>query len=151
MTVTTKLKKVLYKVHELSKIAEEDLFCADRAKVARALVALGLCRQAKEQVGAACQNLGFSIKSLPGIPDDANPAADDSTQKQLEEARMDVVTLVTTKFGVSKEAVHLSITGFAEECAVMAAIMAGRADQYLQAAPRKGAPANHNKITRVLL
>ena len=133
MPVTTKLKNVLYRISELSKKAEEGMFCADRAKVSRALVAIGLCRQALEQVNAACQNLGFTIKSLPAIPDGPgdDAARYESVQRELKEARMDVVRVITQNFGVSREAVFMSMNGFAEECAVMAALMAGRAEQYL--------------------
>lgn len=129
-TVTSKLRRVLLKLQEIAALAEAQVASDSRINSSRALIALGLCQQAQQQVSAACQNLGFTIGSLALIPDGGQ---DEDIQRQLKEARMDVVRVLTSQLPVSREAAFMSLSGFAEECAVLSALMVGRAEQYLNA------------------
>lgn len=127
----SKMQSVLVRIHQASELARIGMQSKDTAKAGRALVALGICQQAKEQVNAACQNLGFPITSLMSIDESINSDEPGSCGKQLKEAKIELVKFLTNKLGVSRDAVFFSMNAFAEEASLQAAFMVARAEQYL--------------------
>ena len=130
-TTISKMQNVLLKIHQTTELAKVGMQSKDTVKAGRALVALGICQQAKEQISAACQNLGFPITSLMSFDDSIHSDEPGSCGRQLKEAKMDLVKFLTHKLGVSRDAVFMSMNAFAEEAVVMAAFMVARAEQYL--------------------
>lgn len=133
LTVIEKLQVVLSKIEQASKIALERSHAANHIMAGRALVALGLCQQAREQVRAACQNMGFTLDSLMLIDEKAQGPAKQLQQDQLRAARIALVKVLVKEIGVSREAVFISMQAFADESAVMAAILLSRANYHLDA------------------
>lgn len=127
----SKMQTVLLKIHQTTELAKVAILSKDTTKAGRALVALGICQQAKEQLNAACQNLGFSIKSLMSFDESIHSDEVGSCGRQLKEAKIELVKFLTKKLGVSRDSVFLSMNVFAEEATVMSAIMLARAEQYL--------------------
>lgn len=131
-----KLQTVLVMAEKCSQKALQCSQTNDHLASGRALVAIGLCQQAKEQVRVACQNLGFSMNSLLLIDEKATGAGAEEQQQQLKAARAAVVRLLVRKINVSREAVFISMQAFAEESAIMAAIMVSRAEKHLKVCAR---------------
>jgi hypothetical protein len=127
----SKMQSVLVRIHQTSELARIGMQSKDTVKAGRALVALGICQQAKEQVNAACQNLGFPITSLMSIDQSIHSDEAGSCGKQLKEAKIELVKFLTKKLSVSRDAVFFSMNAFAEEAVIQAAFMLARAEQYL--------------------
>lgn len=134
MTAIEKLQRVLVKTEQSMQQAVKCTQSKDHLLVGRALVAVGLCQQAKEQIRAACQNMGFTLDSLLSINEKASGSAADEQRRQLQNAKAAVAKLIVERTRVSQQAVMISMQQFAEESAIMAAIMVARADEHLKAA-----------------
>lgn len=134
MSAIEKLQRVLVQVEYSTQRAVACTKSNDQIAVGRALVAIGLCQQAKEQIRAACMNMGFSLDSLLNINEKAQGPAADAQRRQLQEARQAVANMLAAKTKVSRQAVMISMQSFAEESAIMAAMMVARADVHLKAA-----------------
>lgn len=131
LTVVEKLQRALARAKESGQRAAAYANSKDAMKAGRALVALGLCQQAKEQIAAACHNLGFSIDSLLNIDEKSTSAQAKEQALKLKSSRAAVVKLLVQKLHVLPEAAFISMQTFADESAVMAAIMLCRAEEYL--------------------
>lgn len=127
----SKMQSVLLRIHQTSELSRVGMQSKDTVKAGRALVALGICQQAKEQLNAACQNLGFPLTSLMSIDGSIHSDEAGSCGKQLKEAKIELVKFLTNKLGVSRDAVFFSMNAFAEEATLLAAFMVARAEQYL--------------------
>jgi hypothetical protein len=132
MTTIEKLQKALIRIEQSHKIALQYMNAKDPLTSGRALVALGLLQQAKAQVNAACQNMGFSIDSLLVIDERANNPRAEQQRLQLKQAKVAVVKLLVQKANLSREAVFISMQAFAEESAIMADLMVSRANDHLK-------------------
>lgn len=122
-----KLHVIAIKITEIAVRSETLLQSAAAPVVAEGLIAVGLCKQAKEQIASACQNLGFSVETLPQM---MNKSAE--LENMLTSARQGVSTLIERKFNVSKSAVTSGIEGFVGEMLMVAAIMVARAEEHVR-------------------
>jgi hypothetical protein len=127
VNIITKLQFLLARVNMVHLQAARHLRSQGYRETSRALVAIGLCTQAREQLSSACQTLGISVKVLPEIKDPDSAEA----VEELKKARINMVKQVTQKCAVSRESVFMSMNSFAEECAALAHATVNRAEQLL--------------------
>lgn len=134
-----KLQVLVIKVSELALRAQSLLKAPSDLAVAEGLIAIGLCKQAKEQVNSACQNLGFVVDSLQYIA--SNTSELDS---KLKDATSAVTEALQKMLNVSEAAVTPGIEGYVDEVLVISAIIVARAEEHI----KKGEAAL-NKVARI--
>lgn len=125
-TTIQQLQVLALKIAELAERSERLLKENCHQSVSQGLVGIGLCKQAREQVSGACQNLGFAVETLPFI---TNP----DTNCELEEAAAGVVALVQQTLNVPKHTISPAVAAFVDEMLVIAAITVCRADDHVKA------------------
>lgn len=125
-TSIQQLQVLALKIAELAERSERLLQKDCHQSVSQGLVSIGLCKQAREQVSAACQNLGFAVETLPFI---SNP----DTNCDLEEAAAGVVEVVQQTLNVPGQTIAPAIAAFVDEMLVIAAITVCRADEHVKA------------------
>jgi hypothetical protein len=136
LTAIQKLQAISAKIEQTTQRAMERLHAGDGAAAGRALVAMGICQQARQQVAAACENMGITIEALMSIDESLGGEYGEYQRRELRQARIDVVKEVIQQIHISREAVFLGIQAFAEESAIIAGMMISRAEQQLQASAR---------------
>lgn len=122
-----KLQVLVIKVSELALRAQALLKASSDQAVSEGLISVGLCKQAKEQVQSACQNLGFAVESLQYIA--TNTAELDS---KMRDATSAVTEALQKLLNVSEAAVAPGIEGYVDEVLVIAAIIVARAEEHVK-------------------
>ncbi len=126
------LQVLAVKTAVLAARAEKLLRAPVTRSVTEGLIAIGLCKQAREQVGAACQNLGFAVETLPYITNVDGKQDPSSIKAQMAEAAAGVVELIQQMLNVSEESITPSIEAFVNEMLVIAAITVVRAEEHVK-------------------
>lgn len=134
-----KLQVLVVKVSELSVRAQGLLKSSSQEAISEGLISLGLCKQAKDQVHSACQNLGFVVDSLPYIASNTN-----ELDSKLNDATAAVTEAIQKMLNVPAAAVTPGIDGYVDEILVIAAIVVARAEEHI----KKG-EHSLNKVKRV--
>ncbi|MBX9567832.1 MAG: hypothetical protein K2X77_03015 [Candidatus Obscuribacterales bacterium] len=134
-----KLQVLVIKVSQLALRAQALLKAPSDEAVAEGLIAVGLCKQAKDQVQSACQNLGFVVDSLQYIASNTS-----ELESKLRDASSAVTEALKKMLNVSETAVAPGIEGYVDEVLVIAAIMVARAEEHI----KKG-EQSVNKLARI--
>lgn len=134
-----KLQVLVIKVSQLALRAQALLKAQSDEAVAEGLIAVGLCKQAKDQVQSACQNLGFVVDSLQYIASNTS-----ELESKLRDASSAVTEALQKMLNVSETAVAPGIEGYVDEVLVIAAIMVARAEEHI----KKG-EQSVNKLARI--
>lgn len=134
-----KLQVLVVKVSQLAIRAQGLLKSSSEEAIADGLIALGLCKQAKDQVHSACQNLGFVVESLQYIASNTS-----ELDNKLNDATDAVTEAIQKLLNVPEGAVAPGIEGYVDEILVIAAIIVARAEVHI----KKG-ELSMNKLKRV--
>lgn len=132
-----KMQKILVKIQESNEIAMQFVKSNDPLCSGRALLAIGLLQQARQQISAACQNMGFSIESLTGIDERGITIQAEQQRLQLKKAKAAVVKYLVQKIKVSPEAVFISMQAFADDSVTIAGTIISRANEHLKTCARR--------------
>lgn len=130
-SVVNQLQMIANKISELAERSEVLLKTPSTGSVTEGLIAIGLCKQAGEQVRAACQNLGLTAESLPSLA--GSPAEVDN---RLAQSIDGVIEVVQRMINVPRNAIAPGIEAFVGEMLVIAAITASRAEQHVKEGER---------------
>ena len=134
-----KLQVLVIKISQLALRAQGLLKARSEQAISEGLIAVGLCKQAKDQVHSACQNLGFVVDSLQYIASNT-----DELDSKLNDATAAVTEAIQKVLNVPSEAVAPGIEGYVDEVLVIAAVIVGRAEEHI----KKGEQAM-NAVARV--
>ncbi len=125
------LQVIAIKIVELARRSDALLKTSTTPAVTEGLIAIGLCKQAKEQIAAACQNLGFSVEKLPEMM-----SKPDEIEGKLNSAATGVVDVIERRFNVPRKAVSSGIEGFVGEILAISAIIVSRAEEHVKEGER---------------
>lgn len=128
------LQALAVRIAELAQRCEKLLASPLTRSVTEGLIAVGLCKQAREQVSAACQNLGFAVETLQYIGDSGSDPK--SVERQLSEAAAGVVEIVQKMLNVPEASIVPSIEAFVNEMLVIAAVSTARAEAHIKEGER---------------
>ncbi len=128
------LKPLIPRLQNVIVQSEELLACQDTHKVSRALVAIGLTKQAQTEVGAACQNMGFGLDVMAHLATSPDPSSVREMEAQLPKAFAGIVTLVSKKLGLDEGSVAASLLSFVDEIYVVAEYAVQRAEAQISVA-----------------
>src|SRR5258706_8862810 len=103
------LKPLIPRLQNVIAQSEKLLSCQDSKLITRALVAIGLTKQAQTEVGAACQNMGFGLEVMAHLATSTDPNAVREMEAQLPSAFNGVVSLVSKKLGLDEVSVAASL------------------------------------------
>lgn len=134
------LQVMAMKIGELAERSEA-LLKSSGAAVTEGLIAVGLCKQAREQVGAACQNLGFAIDQLLSFS--AEPVEID---QQLRQTTKGVTCAIQHKIYAPAPVISAGIEAFVCEMLVIAAITIARAEEHVKAGERRSSGFQPNEM-----
>jgi hypothetical protein len=122
------LKPLIPRLQNVIAQSEQLLSCQDTYKISRALVAIGLTKQAQTEVGAACQNMGFGLEVMAHIATSTDSNSVREMEAQLPKAFAGIVTLVSKKLGLDEGSVSASLLSFVDEIYVVAEYAVRRAE-----------------------
>lgn len=128
------LKPLIPRLQKVIAASEKLLSGPDTKSAAKALVAIGLTKQAQTEVGAACQNMGFGLEVIAHLATSTDSQAVRDMEEQLPSAFSGVVALVSKKLGVEESAVASSLLTFVDEIYVVAEYAVSRAEQQISMA-----------------
>ena len=128
------LKPLIPRLQSVIAKSEELLSCSDSKKISRALVAIGLTKQAQTEVGAACQNMGFGLEVMAQLATSSDPNAVREIEAQLPNAFAGIVSMVSKKLNLDEGAVSASLLTFVDEVYVVAEYAVRRAEAQVAAA-----------------
>ncbi|MBX9948516.1 MAG: hypothetical protein K2Y39_05105 [Candidatus Obscuribacterales bacterium] len=131
MQVQSKIEMLKPLIPRLQKViaqSEKLLACQDSILISRALVAIGLTKQAQTEVGAACQNMGFGLEVMAQLATSSDPKAVREVEEQLPAAFSGIVSMVSKKLGLDEVAVAASLLSFVDEIYVVAEYAVSRAE-----------------------
>jgi hypothetical protein len=126
-----KLQVIAIKISELAVRSDALLKVSASPAVTEGLIAFGLCKQAKEQLSAACQNLGFTVDRLPEMMNYS-----DEIENMLNSGATAVTNVIEQRFNVSRKAISSGIEGFVGEMLMMSAMMVSRAEEHVKEGER---------------
>ena len=115
------------KIVEIAAQAEALLKSKTVSAASEGLVAVGLCKQARVQIGAACQHLGLAVDNLAGF----------STNPSVAEVQVGIGLTVAARtvqnvIDVPEQAILPGIETFVSELLVIAAIATARAEEHVK-------------------
>jgi hypothetical protein len=122
------LKPLITRLQNVIAQSEQLLSCQDTSKISRALVAIGLTKQAQTEVGAACQNMGFGLEVMAHLANSNDPDAVSELEAQLPSAFAGIVSMVSKKLGLDEGSVASSLLSFVDEIYVVAEYAVQRAE-----------------------
>ena len=122
-----KLHVLVIKISELAIRSEALVRSAAVPAITEGLIAVGLCKQAKEQVVSICQNLGIAVES---ISYDTNNTSE--IENKLGETSAVVVEAIKKMLNVPEQSIAPAIEAYVDEMLVIAAIMATRAEDHVK-------------------
>lgn len=122
------LKPLIPRLQNVIAKSEALLACQDSKLISRALVAIGLTKQAQTEVGAACQNMGFGLEVMAQLATASDPKAVREVEEQLPAAFSGIVSMVSKKLGLDEVAVAASLLSFVDEIYVVAEYAVSRAE-----------------------
>lgn len=125
------LQVLAIKIGELVSRSQVLLKLTAGKSVTEGLIAVGLCKQAKEQINAACQNLGLAVNTLPQMPGDKV-----EIEIHLRPAVSGVVQVMQKAIDAPEKAIGDGIETFVSEMLVIAAITVARAEAHVKEGER---------------
>lgn len=123
------LKPLIPRLQNVIAKSENLLTCQDSKLISRALVAIGLTKQAQTEVGAACQNMGFGLEVMAHLATSTDPVAVREVEAQLPAAFSGIVSMVSKKLGLDENSVAVSLLSFVDEIYVVAEYAVRRAEE----------------------
>lgn len=123
------IKPLIPRLQKVIAQSEEMLTCKDSKLISKALVAIGLTKQAQSEVGAACQNMGFGLEVMAHLATSTDTSAVREVEAQLPTAFNGVVALVSKKLGLDESSVAASLLSFVDEIYVVAEYAIRRAEE----------------------
>lgn len=126
------LQLLAIKVSHLAVRAKALLKTTNSSALSEGLIAVGLCKQGKDQIAAACQNMGIAVDMLPElITSNAS-----EMNKKLHIAAAVVVEALQKTLNVPATAVKPGVESFVEEMLMIAAIVVSRAEEHVNEGER---------------
>lgn len=122
------LKPLIPRLQNVIAQSEQLLSCQDTQKISRALVAIGLTKQAQTEVGAACQNMGFGLEVMAHLATSTDANAVREMEAQLPSAFAGIVSMISKKLGLDEGSVASSLLSFVDEIYVVAEYAVRRAE-----------------------
>ncbi|MBA3856643.1 MAG: hypothetical protein C0507_06990 [Cyanobacteria bacterium PR.3.49] len=123
------IKPLIPRLQKVIAQSEDLLTCKDSKLISKALVAIGLTKQAQSEVGAACQNMGFGLEVMAHLATSTDAHAVREVEEQLPTAFNGVVALVSKKLGLDEGSVAASLLAFVDEIYVVAEYAIRRAEE----------------------
>jgi len=123
------IKPLIPRLQKVIAQSEDMLSCKDSKLNSKALVAIGLTKQAQSEVGAACQNMGFGLELMAHLATSTDDSAVREVEAQLPTAFNGVVALVSKKLGLDEVSVAASLFAFVDEIYVVAEYAIRRAEE----------------------
>jgi len=128
------LKPLIPRLQKVIAQSEDLLSCKDSTLISKALVAIGLTKQAQSEVGAACQNMGFGLEVMAHLATSTDQKAVMEVEAQLPTAFSGVVALVSKKLDLDEHSVAASLLAFVDEIYVVAEYAIRRAEEQVAVA-----------------